>query len=174
MPSYAATVPQPRMSIVDILKRAASQSSTVLFHREVERGLRSRLSSQFHTNRVYLYDWIESIDRLLSVPDNWNSYGAPLPSEMAIAATKKILTSLSGWAIVPENVRASAEGGAAIIFSGVGKNRAIIESLNNGEQYVLLYDIDGRSRTIEWSSDESERTVIEALEDHLRGSPLAS
>ena len=174
MPSYAATVPQSRISIVDTLKRAASQSSTVLFSREVERGYRSRLSSQFHTNRVYLYAWIESIDRLLSVPDNWNSYGAPLPSEMAIAATKKILTSLSGWAIVPENVRASAEGGAAIIFSGVGKNRAIIESLNNGEQYVLLYDIDGRSRTIEWSSDESERTVIETLEDHLRGSPLAS
>jgi hypothetical protein len=174
MPSYAATVPQSRISIVDTLKRIASQSSTVFFSREVERAYRSRLSSQFHTNRVYLYAWIESIDRLLSVPDNWNSYGAPPPSEMAIAATKKILTSLSGWAIVPENVRASAEGGVAIIFSGVGKNRAIIESLNNDEQYVLLYDIDGRSRTLEWSSDESERTVIEALEDHLRGSPLAS
>jgi hypothetical protein len=173
MPSYAATVPPPRISIIDTLKRTASQSSTIFFNREVERAYRSRLSSQFHTNRVYLYAWIESIDRLLSLPNNWNSYGAPPPSEVAIAATKKILTSLSGWAIVPENVRASAEGGIAIIFSGVGKNRAIIESLNNGEQYVLLYDIDGGNRTLEWSFDGSERTVIETLEDHLRGSPLA-
>jgi hypothetical protein len=174
MPSYSATAQQSRRSIVDTLKRAASQSSKVSYDREAERGLRSRLSSQFHTKRVYLYAWIESIDSLLSVPNNWNSYGAPPPSETAIAATKKVLTSLSGWAIVPENVRASAEGGTAIIFSGIGKNRAIIESLNNGEQYVLLYDIDGRSRTIEWPSGESERAVIEALEDHLRGSPLAS
>jgi hypothetical protein len=159
---------------MDTLKRTASQSSTTFFRREEERAYRSRRSSQFHTNRIYVSAWIESIDDLLGLHENWNSYGAPPPEVNAVRGAKEILSAIAGCAIVPDNVRASAEGGVAIIFSGVGKNRAIVESLNNGEQYALLYDLDGRNRTIDWPSGGNERLVIEELESHLRGSLLAA
>jgi hypothetical protein len=159
---------------VDTLQRTATRSSSTFFSRELERAYRSRVSSQFHTNRNYVYAWIESLDRLLNVGENWNSYGAPSPAENAIRNSKRVLSSLAGSGIAPDSVNASAEGGVAIIFSGFGRNRAIIESLNNDEQYVLLYDLDGRSRTIDWPTEGSDQLVTKVLENHLRGALLAA
>ena len=168
MPSYAVSEPPCRVSIVDTLQRTATRSSSNFFSRELERAYRSGVSSQFHTNRNYVYAWIESLDQLLNVGENWNSYGAPPPAENAVRNSKKVLGSLAGSGIVPDAVKASAEGGVAIVFSGVGRNRAIIESLNNDEQYALLYDLDGRSRTIDWPTEGSDQLVLEMLESHLR------
>jgi hypothetical protein len=177
MPSYAARatiIPQPRISVADILSRMASQSTSKLFDREIERAYRSRYTSQYHTNRTRIYDWINVLSKVTSLKDNWNSYGSPAPSTVAVSGAKEILEYLADAVIAPDNLKASAEGGVAIILSGAGKNRAIIESLNNGERYMLLYDLDGGNETFDWPAGSSAVESIRKLKDHLRGLILAT
>lgn len=174
MPSYAVSLPQQRMSIVDTLTRTATQGSKVVIEREIERAYRSRSISQFHTNRVRMYQWIEALESIREIADDWNSYGSPAPSESAVADARQILGYLADSALAPDTLKASAEGGIAIIFTGAGRNRAIVETLNNHEQYALLYDLDGRSRTIDWSTGTDSNFVIGELKRHLRGSLLAA
>lgn len=109
----------------------------------------------------------------MSLQSNWNSYGSAAPSPESIIAAKHMLESLAGEALTPDNVRPSAEGGVAIIFSGAGKNRAIVESLNDNEQFIMLYDLDGSSRTIDWAQND-ETELLSILRNHLQGVPLAA
>lgn len=177
MPSYPAKapqIPQPRISIADTLSRTAHQSETNVFDREIERAYRSRYTSQYHTNRTRVYDLMRTLTGLKSLPENWNSYGAPVPSQIAIDRAREILDHLAAAAIAPDNVKASAEGGVALVFSGAGRNRAIVESLNDGDRYLLLYDLDGNNSTINWPSGTDTDEFVTKLRDHLRGLPLAA
>ena len=173
MPSYAVSAPHQRVSLTDTLRRTATPGFTNVYLREAERDHRSRSLSQFHTNRNYVYELISGLDHLESVGTNWNSYGSPAPSAHSISAAKQMLEAFAGDALSPDDVRPSAEGGVAIIFSGYGRNRAIIESLNNDEQFILLYDLDGNSRTVDWTQ-RGEKSLIAVLRDHLQGVPLAT
>jgi hypothetical protein len=173
MPSYAVSAPQQRVSLTDTLRRTATPGSNNFYMREAERAYRSRAVSQFHTNRIYVYDLINGLDHLESVGTNWNSYGSPAPSADSISVAKQMLAAFAGDALSPDDVRPSAEGGVAIIFSGSGRNRAIVESLNNDEQFILLYDLDGDSRTVDWTQRD-EKSLIAVLRDHLQGVPLAT
>jgi hypothetical protein len=177
MPSYFAKptmVPRQRISIADTLCRTASQSASNLFDREIERAYRSRHPSQYHTNRTRVYDWINALDNVTCLQTDWNSYGAPAPCQNAVDGAREVLEKLSDAAIAPDNLKASAEGGVAIVLSGSDRNRAIIESLNNGERYILLYDLDGKNDTIDWPVSADPAELVRRLKDHLRGLPLAA
>jgi hypothetical protein len=115
------------------------------------------------------------IDRLLQTPDNWNSYGSPAPSELAVKNTYPILQALRVKLVQPERVLPSADGGVAFIFVSDTISRAAIESLNGGNSHVLLYDLDGNSETIEWpTAQDAQLNLVSKLAAHLRSDGLAT
>jgi len=178
MPSYCPPAEKQRISLVDTLERTASSSSSKFFEREAEReaerAFRSRATSQYHTSRIRNYGWIRSLKSLEALTNNWNTYGSPAPNAQAIEMASSVLDLLAISGVSPEAVNASAEGGVAIIFTGANRNRAIIESLNNSELYILLYDLDGHSRTVDLPIPLSNNFSASELLLHLEGIPLAA
>ena len=85
----------------------------------------------------------------------------------------RVLASLREATLIPERVLPSAEGGVAFVFSSTGENRAVIESLNDGEDFILLYDLQGNSKTIEWTGDIS-KDLLGTVRKHLKGLRLAA
>jgi hypothetical protein len=49
------------------------------------------------------------------------------------------------------------------------KRRAVIEALNNGEAFILLYDLDGNNETLDWNiPPEVQLQQLETLHRYLR------
>jgi hypothetical protein len=108
-------------------------------------------------------------DELRNLEDGWDSYNAPKPTECSIMRTAEILGYILPLGLKPNRILASAEGGVAIIFSGVDIRRALIEILNGGCIYTLLYDMDGFSNTLEWKncSEESTKNAVYSIQTWL-------
>jgi len=142
--------------------------------------LRERYEASRNHSRVRdLLDRLDSLSFLLNnlylVPENWNGYGSPKPSAASIEASRSILNSLWGEAIMPEKVLPSADGGVSLVFLSDSDNRAVIEALNEDETYVLLYDKQGNSRTLAWGEAPQERQdALRQLHTHLQGLRLAA
>jgi hypothetical protein len=118
----------------------------------------------------------DSVDNLISVSPNWNSYGSPAPTLESIDRAKHILRVLRARLLEPERVLPSADGGVSFTFISDTISRAAIESLNNGETYVLLYDLRGNSQTVEWptSHTDAQLDLIGRVATHLRSDGLAA
>jgi hypothetical protein len=134
----------------------------------------SNCQSQYLT----LYDVFKRQAKLLtqlsSVPDDWNGYGSPAPSTEAIGIAKAILNTLWTERLLPRRVLPSAEGGVALVFSSANENRAVIETLNSNEAFILVYDRGGNSRTLDWpESPKVQHEFLLSLKDHLKGARLA-
>jgi len=119
---------------------------------------------------------IHELDNLSHLTNDWNAYGSPAPSPNAIEAADRILNALQTIFLRPTRILPSAEGGVAITFLSASQNRAVMEALNNGERFILLYDLNGNNETIEWqiTDPSSSMALLERLRNHLRGSRLAS
>ena len=170
MPSFAIPLREPRVSVIDTLERTSATSNQRTFWGEATKLRRSRQTSQFLIRRRQLEGWIAALPKLTQIPKDWNSYGAPPPSPESVSAAAAILTQINSLAMLPESIRASAEGGVAIVFTGVGRNRAIIEALNSGEEFVLIYDLEGNNKTIDWPIEVGmQKHVLENLRRHLEG-----
>lgn len=115
----------------------------------------------------------EAVIALESVKANWDSYGSQPPSERAREVALQLLTPLKEAALFPERVLPSAEGGVTFIFTSANENRAVIEAMNDGEDFILLYDRQGNSKTLEWSGEISH-DYLGKLKRHLRGLRLAA
>jgi hypothetical protein len=114
------------------------------------------------------------LTQLSSVPDDWNGYGSPAPSAEAIGIAKTILNTLWTERLLPRRVLPSAEGGVALVFSSANENRAVIETLNSNEAFILIYDRSGNSRTFDWpGSRQVQHEYLLSLKDHLKGARLA-
>jgi hypothetical protein len=117
----------------------------------------------------------EVVEQLVETPENWNSYDSPAPSALAVSNARPVLQALRTKLLQPERVVPSAEGGVAFTFISETPSRAIIESLNDGETFALLYDLNGNSRTIEWpTNDEAQLALVADLITHLRSEGLAT
>lgn len=177
MPSLAVPPPeyreQIREQIFDTFDRTSSDMVHMIFARESERITRSQTTSQLLTNASTLNEWIASLPKLMELSDNWSREGSPAPNKVAIEGAREFLRAIRFSPSMPEKVHPSAEGGVAIVYVGAGKNRAIVESLNNQEQYILLYDLDGGAVTLDWSRDvQAQEPLIKQLESHLQGTHL--
>jgi hypothetical protein len=115
---------------------------------------------------------MQQLASLATLTENWDSYGAPVPNSKSLEAAQRIMSGLRRELILPARILPSAEGGVAFTFLTKNDNRAVIETLNTGEEFVLLYDINGHSLTLDWPSN-SEDKVLERLKLHLRGQGLA-
>lgn len=73
----------------------------------------------------------DRLSALANLDDNWNSYGAPAPNQVARASARAILDSAREKALRPTAIVPSVEGGVVISFE-TGQRHADIESLNDG------------------------------------------
>ncbi|HTX40264.1 MAG TPA: hypothetical protein VMD25_00450 [Acidobacteriaceae bacterium] len=162
-------------AVLDTFERTASDEIRALVG-----NLRKAYEDSRSRSRVRdLLDRLDSLNTLLNrlylVPNDWNGYGSPAPSKDSIEISRKVLNSLWPESILPDKVLPSADGGVALIFRTDTDNRAVAETLNDHETYLLLYDRQGNSRTLTWREAASERQgVILQLREHLRGTPLAA
>jgi hypothetical protein len=178
MISYQAQCPpQPASALLDTLERTSGTASSQEIEREYKKTLNLFSSSRFLTTYSNIFCSLsERLDTLRGLAPNWNSYGSPPPSEVAIDNAKLALRWLQEKELEPENVHASADGGVAFSFVSETISRAAIECLNNGETYVLLYDLRGNSETLDWSQGNKGEQIatIECLSVHLRSAGLAT
>lgn len=175
MISYAQC---PPTALTDTIERTASTpASSIEVARVSQRTQDLFATSRFLTAYTNVFCSLsERLDALRDTAPNWNSYGSPPPSEVAIANAKMILQTLQMRELEPENVHASGDGGVAFSFVSDTISRAAIECLNNGESYVLLYDLMGNSETLDWAPADKryQVAIIECLSAHLRSAGLAT
>jgi len=136
---------------------------------------RSRDSSEVLTRLRIFGERLDDISNLANLSADWNSYGSPVPSSTSIKSATKVLSDLNNIFMVPDKVLPSAEGGVAMTFLSESRNRAVIETLNNGEAFILLYDLDGNNETLDLGNSDLEHSEkFGQLKKHLRGLSLAS
>jgi hypothetical protein len=171
--SYQTT--DARTVLIDTLERTSSRTlRTPSVRRLTESLTRSSESSEFLTRMRLLAERRQEVESLARLQDNWNSYGSPAPTPASISSAKGTLSLLQRVLLVPSKVLPSAEGGVALTFLSETRNRAVIESLNNGESFILMYDLDGNNETVDWPHDEVEvQEKLDRLGKHLRGMSLA-
>jgi hypothetical protein len=159
---------------VDSFERTSSGDLQNFEERFRETVHSSNCQSQFLTLFDVFKRQANLLTQLSSVPDDWNGYGSPAPSTEAIRVAKTILNTLWTERLLPRRVLPSAEGGVALVFSSANENRAVIETLNSNEAFILVYDRAGNSRTLDWpESPKVQHEFLLSLKDHLKGARLA-
>ncbi len=158
--------------IIDTMQRTSSYSGSDDLVRQF---IQSTNNSEFLTKRNEFESLRCTLSQLASMQENWNSYGSPAPTKPSIEKAKGILGALESAQLVPSRVMPSAEGGVAFVFMSQTENRAVLESLNNMESFILLYDGSGHSKTLDWADSASHRSkLLDRLKDHLKGANLAT
>jgi hypothetical protein len=159
---------------IDSFERTSSGDLQNFDERFRETVHSSNSQSQFLTMYDVFKRQAKLLSELSSVPDDWNGYGSPAPSTAAIGIARTILNTLWTERLLPRRVLPSAEGGVALVFSSVTENRAVIETLNSKEAFILVYDRNGNSRTLDWpESTQARHESVLSLKDHLKGARLA-
>jgi|SRR6202453_2062903 hypothetical protein len=173
MPSYAP--PQNLAAVADTLERTSGRTASEELQIVEKTRFWSTAESQYLTRSRIMEGLYDSLRMLESVSDDWNSYGSPRPSAKAIAVAGRMLNALRNEVFLPRRVLPSAEGGVALTFLSDTENRAVIESLNNDEAFVLLYDRRGNSETLDWSDSGPEHIqMLARMKAHLQGAGLAT
>ena len=86
--------------------------------------------------------WLKELDRLRTLPSNWDSYGAAPPNAGALSALTLVLGQVIRLGLKPTRIAPSAEGGAAVCFVRDGKY-ADIECFNSGEVLAVTSTVGG-------------------------------
>lgn len=84
----------------------------------------------------------DQLSALRSIEAGWDSYQAPAPNEIALAAGEEALNILRGLNVRPAGVLPSADGGIGICFTLSGRY-AHIEFENTGDAWTLMYGPTG-------------------------------
>lgn len=109
------------------------------------------------TSGTRIWNFIEAVNEMKNLGDDWNGHGSEPPSAAAIEMAQRIL--LSSTNRVPNRVAPSAQGGVGICFYR-GDKYGDIECLNTGE--ILAATTDGRNRPQVW--EVAPNNIQEALE----------
>lgn len=105
---------------------------------------------------------------LAELKSNWDSYGAPAPTKVALENAARILEHMLPFELAIANIVPSAEGGVGFCFSKDDRY-ADIESSNEGDiigvRYVgmktpVLIETDGTDKSIE--------VALQQIRDHIR------
>lgn len=169
MPSYAPVqTSEPRL--VDTFERTANPDVRAFSETFRQNLSLSTSRSQVLAMRNSFEELERTLSQLASAPDNWNSYGSPAPTPKAIESARRILRTLEPERLAPRRVLLSADGGIALVFMSSSDNRAVIETLNSGDEYLLLYDKKGSSKTLDWDQlSTGAHELLTALSDHIIG-----
>jgi hypothetical protein len=173
---YSANPQQVRVpEIVDTFRRTSTPVSNAALLGARVRWRKSFTESHFLYSQNVFDALAARVEDLRATPENWNSYGSPPPADVSIENAHPVLRTLRAKLLEPERVIPSADGGVAFTFVSDTISRAAIETLNSGESYVLLYDLNGDSRTIEWPLEpDSQLQLVDQIVAHLRSQGIAT
>lgn len=139
-------------------------------YKTVEQAVRRSVESSVMLSRSRLSTTAQNLRALRTMEPDWDSYGAEPPSEEAVQRAGSFLANGHNLPCQPSAVTASAEGGVALMFTGAGGQRVLVEFLNSGEDYGLFYDLSGNGETVMLTPGrESARSFGLRIEHHLRG-----
>jgi len=136
----------------------------------------SKLSSinETHLTSIIYIDeqkeWLKActkqITKLLSLEDDWNSYGAEAPNQWTVDCARELLKSLASEDLEPSNINASAEGGICLSFK-TKTHYSDIECFNTGEVFVVTSE-NGENTKV-WEIQESEfGTTVNHIQSFLQ------
>jgi hypothetical protein len=113
-------------------------------------------------------DWYaraaDKLQKLSVLPENWNSYGAHAPNQVAITSAKQFLGELNSRNLEPSRIVASAANGVSLCFFRPQKY-AEIECYNTGESVAIIKDTSSNWRDI-WEI-ESIQSSVGRIQDFL-------
>ena len=89
----------------------------------------------------------KKLSRLVSLENDWDSYGAEAPNRVSIDAARNVLDVLAEVDFEPTSVDPSAEGGVCLSFRR-GNRYGDIECFNSGE--ILAVTSSGGDDTRVW------------------------
>lgn len=95
---------------------------------------------------------LQKLRELGALEENWNTYGASAPNDLAIESAAKALEYLNSLEVQPDRVAASSEGGVAVSFFE-NEEYADIEFFNTGEIAAITSNASGREV---WEVSDSE------------------
>jgi hypothetical protein len=112
---------------------------------------------------------ISQIRSLRNLRSNWDSYGAPVPNQVAIENALRILSLMWSLGLPLTSIVPSAEGGVGFCFKS-GNKYADIESLNEGEIIGVRYVGMEAPILIEANNtNESLTAALVQIKDHMVG-----
>lgn len=105
---------------------------------------------------------------LAELRSNWDSYGAPAPTETAIENAARILGHMQPFDLTLANIVPSAEGGVGFCFAKDDRY-ADIESSNEGDIIGVKYVGMQTPELIETDgTDASIEAALQQIRDHIR------
>lgn len=107
---------------------------------------------------------VDELDKLSALPDDWNSYGAHAPNEIAIQKATLFLDELKAKNLEPSRILASAANGVSLCFFRP-KRYAEIECYNTGETVAVIKNTANNWREI-WEI-KSNPSAVEKIQDFL-------
>lgn len=108
------------------------------------------------------------IAELAGLRSNWDSYGAPAPSDVAVQKSIRVLSLMSPFDLEVASIVPSAEGGIGFCFARE-ERYADIEVSNDGQILGVRYA--GMDAPILIQSDGTDNSIRQALEqvrNHIR------
>lgn len=102
----------------------------------------------------------EALGRIRQLSDDWDTYGAPAPSQLAQTLAESAIDVSFEIGLTPTAVVPSVEGGVALCFRS-GDRYAHIEFFNDEEVLGLTAAPDQETHT--WPIANDERAVQDAL-----------
>jgi len=164
-------------ALVDLIY-SDTEASEISPYTDIARDFRSVVrssaeGSNFLNVQLQLQQALSEVRALHTVADDWDSYGTPAPTYSAMASATSVINLLKSVLVIPARILPSSEGGVAISFSGPEGRRALIETLNDGDKYIVLFDTHSYCRTIMLSDDNEESTnTLVVMSHYLRhGNP---
>ncbi|ADW70349.1 hypothetical protein [Granulicella tundricola] len=164
----------PPAAYYDTCERTSRFISSAESNYEVDPAWQGVETSRVLKQKIDVSHLQVDIANMAKLTNDWNGYDSPRPTTASLRAAMSVLDRFASLTIIPEKVTASADGGVALIFVGVEKQRAVIEVFGTEQDYVLLYDTDGNSFDIAWPIEvDSQNAVLSKLQSYLRGSQVA-
>ncbi len=127
----------------------------------------SRERSEYVRKKIAQLEIEATLQRLASLPANWDSSGSESPSPHAVSEALEIATAFVDFGLIPDVLTPSPEGGIAVCFI---RNRkyADIEFFNSGEVLAVRYSANEEPQA--WAIQRSaiaDDTTIQAFSNYL-------
>lgn len=103
-------------------------------------------------------EWLEKLDSLMDLSENWDDEGAQAPSRSACDRARSVLDWARKHSLTIADVDSDVLGGVAVWLSSPADRRAWISCMNDGRDSVVVLEGDtGRHTT--WSA-EGQREIL--------------
>lgn len=119
-------------------------------------------NSVFWTATVLLARAQTQLAALAELKSNWDSYGAPVPNQVALENGARLLDHMTPIELSILRIVPSAEGGVGFCFA-TGNRYADIESSNDGD--ILGVKYIGTETPVLIETDGSDTSINAALEE---------